>query len=177
MEGGTVFRITLSGKLTTLNSFNYSEYNSVSGLIQATNGDFYGTTMGGGSNNSVNCDTDDEFGCGTVFKITPGGKLTILHSFCSQLNSNSDCADGNNPIAGLIQASNGDFYGTTTGGGANTNAFYCPMGCGTLFKITPSGKLTTLYSFCSQLNSSGYCADGYYPAAALIPDKARKRRI
>ena len=52
---------------------------------------------------------------GTVFKITPSGTLTTLYSFCSQ----SGCTDGADPVAGLVQATNGDFYGTTVDGGAN----------------------------------------------------------
>src|ERR1022692_3309686 len=90
-------------------------------LVQATNGDFYGTTPSGGANG----------GYGTVFKITQGGTLTTLYSFCSQTN----CTDGDGPIAGLVQAANGDFFGTTFSGGAN--------GYGTVFKITPGGTLTT----------------------------------
>ncbi len=118
---------------TTLFSFDgadgaYPE----AGLVQATNGDLYGTTFGGGAD-----------GYGTVFKITPSGTLTTLYSFCSQ----SGCPDGDEPAAGLIQATNGDLYGTTNEGGANCVS---AGGCGTVFKITPSGTLTTLYSFCSQ---------------------------
>src|ERR1022692_1547847 len=71
------------------------------GLVQATNGDLYGTTGGGGTNSG-----------GTVFKITPGGTLTTLYSFCSQTN----CTDGTGPQAGLVQAANGDLYGTTANG-------------------------------------------------------------
>src|ERR1019366_4074807 len=111
-------------------------------LVQATNGDLYGTTQGGGTN----------LGYGTVFKITPGGTLTTLYSFCSQTN----CTDGARPYAGLVQAANGNFYGTTYSGGTN--------GGGTVFKITPGGTLTTLYSFCSQTN----CTDGEDPTAGLV---------
>jgi uncharacterized repeat protein (TIGR03803 family) len=93
---------------------------------------------------------------GTVFKITPSGKLTTLYSFCSQ----SGCMDGDGPVAGLIQATNGDLYGTTVHGGA----YIVPYGGGTVFKITPSGTLTTLYSFCSQ---SG-CIDSANPAGPLV---------
>ena len=89
---------------------------------------------------------------GTVFKITPGGALTTLYSFCSQ----GGCTDGEWPKAGLVQATNGDIYGTTYAGGANNY--------GTVFKISPGGTLTTLYSFCSQ----GECTDGEYPEAALV---------
>jgi len=119
------------------------------GLVQASDGNFYGTTLEGGSNNGCSLGSGS---CGTVFKITPGGTLTTLHSFCSQPN----CTDGGNPYAGLVQASDGNFYGTTFERGAN--------GDGTVFKITPGGTLTTLYSFCSQPN----CADGSIPYAELV---------
>ena len=128
---GTVFTITPSGMLTTLYNF-CSQSNCTDGyvpeaeLVQGTDGNFYGTTLFGGASSA--CSN----GCGTVFKITPGGTLTTLHSF--------DGTDGAGPQAGLIQATNGKFYGTTTGGGANG-----PYG--TVFEITPSGKLTTLNSF------------------------------
>ncbi len=92
---------------------------------------------------------------GTVFKITPSGKLTTLHSF--------DLADGYAPQAGLVQGTDGNFYGTTLEGGP-TNASCMYQSCGTVFKITPSGTLTTLYNFCSQSN----CADGALPEAALV---------
>jgi uncharacterized repeat protein (TIGR03803 family) len=135
---------------TTLHSFDNTDGAFIlAGLIQATDGNFYGTAYEGGAN----CAPD---GCGTIFKITPSGTLTTLHSFCSQ----SNCTDGEYPEAGLIQATNGNFYGTTYEGGANC----APDGCGTIFKITSGGTLTTLYNFCSQ---SG-CSDGYYPEAGLI---------
>ena len=101
---GTVFKITPSGTLTTLHSFDGTDgANPYAGLVQATDGNFYGTTSSGGAN-----------GDGTVFKITPSGTLTTLYSFCSQ----SGCTDGANPDAGLVQATNGNFYGTTLDGGA-----------------------------------------------------------
>src|ERR1022692_2359511 len=119
----------------------------VAGLVQATNGDLYGTTFYGGTfYGGAN-------GGGTVFKITPGGTLTTLYSFCSQTN----CTDGTSSQAALVQAANGDLYGTTQGGGTN--------GYGTVFKITPGGTLTTLYSFCS-LGSP--CTDGASPDAVLV---------
>jgi uncharacterized repeat protein (TIGR03803 family) len=139
---GTFFSMTLRGTLTTLYSFcslsNCTDGQGPYGtLVQGANGDFYGTTEEGGAN-----------GFGTVFKITPSGSPTTLHSFCSQ---GYPCADGQSPSGGLVQAIDGDFYGTTSDGGANN--------VGTVFKITPTGTLTTLYSFCSQ---SG-CTNGYYP--------------
>jgi uncharacterized repeat protein (TIGR03803 family) len=138
---------------TVLASFNGTDgLVPYAGLVQATNGDLYGTTYYGGANN--NCAPFD--GCGTVFKITPSGTLTTLYSFCSK----SGCPDGSEPSAGLVQATNGDLYGTTNYGGANC----APYGCGTVFKITPSGTLTTLYSFCSKTG----CTDGYNPYAGLV---------
>jgi len=159
---GTVFKITPSGRLTTLYNFCSQGSHSTcldgfqpyTGLVQATNGDFYGTTFQGGASDVCNS------GCGTVFKITPGGTLTTLYSFCSQ----SGCTDGGGPKAGLVQAANEDFYGTTLEGGANDDLCAPISGCGTVFKITPSGALTTLYSFCSQ---SG-CTDGRGPQAELV---------
>jgi len=159
---GTVFKITLSGALTTLYTFcsqagcTDGQY-PLGGLVEGTDGNFYGTTQYGGG---TGCD----YGCGTVFKITPSGTLTTLYRFCSE----SGCADGAEPAAGLVQASDGYFYGTTAGGGINnTNVCFPPSaasGCGTVFKITPTGKLTTLYTFCSQ---SG-CTDGGSPYAGLV---------
>jgi uncharacterized repeat protein (TIGR03803 family) len=142
---GTVFRITPSGTFTTLYNFcsqsDCSDGAQPSGLVQATDGNFYGTTSSGCSH----------YGCGggTVFKITPSGTLTTLHSF-------SD-AGGANPYAGLVQATDGNFYGTTLFGGASNN---CDKGCGTVFKITPSGTLTTLHTFDG--------TDGELPYAGLI---------
>ena len=151
---GTVFRITPSGTFTSLYSF-CTQANCVdgampyAGLVRASDGNFYGTTLEGGSNNGCSLGSGS---CGTVFKITPGGTLTTLYSFCAQ----SGCTDGGNPYAGLVQATDGNFYGTAFGRGAN--------GYGTVFKITPSGTLTSLYSFCAQAN----CADGQYPYAGLV---------
>lgn len=152
---GTIFRVTPSGDITTIYSFcpqgmcpDGSGPNG--GLVQGTDGNFYGTTTGGGITNPP-CYSA---GCGTVFRITPAGVLTTLHSFCSQLN----CSDGTDPLGGLVQGADGNFYGTTFGGGANG------IGYGTVFKITPSGTLTTIYSFCYQ---SG-CPDGDEPYAGLV---------
>ena len=149
--GGTVFKMTPEGTLTTLYSFGSQPNdggNPTGTLVQAPDGNFYGTTYNGGTNRGCNFGE----GCGVVFRVTPSGTLTTLYNFCSQTH----CADGSNPRAGLVRATDGNFYGTTYAGGAN--------GAGTVFKITPSGTLTTLYSFCSK----GGCADGRYPEAALV---------
>ena len=135
--------------LTTLHTFDGTDGEiPYTALVQAANGNLYGTTEVGGAR-----------GLGTAFEITPSGTFTLLYSFCSQ----SDCTDGSNPSA-LVQASNGDFYGTTAYGGASDNCESAHNGCGTIFKITPSGTLTTLYSFCLQIG----CADGEYPSAGLV---------
>ncbi len=152
---GTVFKITPSGTLTTLYSFcsqpNCADGYSPNGMVLATDGNFYGTTNSGGF---ANCPD----GCGTILKITPSGTLTALYSFCSQGN----CPDGYTPW-GLIQAVDGNFYGATGHGGASGNG--CDgYGCGTIFKMTPSGTLTTLYSFCTQTG----CPDGEFPNGELV---------
>ncbi len=127
--------------LTTLHSFagpsNEGAFPSAE-LVQGSDGNFYGTTAWGGA--SGNCSYPDASGCGTVFKITPNGALYTLHSFNGE--------DGAAPLAGLVQATDGNFYGTTNKGGASGNCSYpFASGCGTVFKITPSGALTTLHSF------------------------------
>jgi len=123
---GTLFKITPAGSLTLLYTFSGSDGTGPSSaLVQASDGNLYGTTSGGGTSN--NCGSN---GCGTVFKITPSGMLTTLHSF--------DGSDGSGPSGALVQASDGDFYGTVGGGAYNF---------GSIFKITLAGTLTTLYTF------------------------------
>ena len=136
---------------TTLHSFNGTDGNLPrAGLVQGTDGNFYGTTYFGGFIGDCS-----GLGCGTVFKITPRGRLRTLYRFCSQ----SGCPDGQFPAAALVQATKRTLYGTTAFGGAH--------GWGTVFKITPQGKLTTLYSFCSQV-LQGACADGQEPYTGLV---------
>ena len=143
---GTVFKITPTGVLTTLHSFSGPDGNApVGSLVQASDGNFYGTTFQGGDLSKCNSG-----GCGTIFKISPSGTLTTLHNFTGP--------DGAQPLAGLVQATDGNIYGTTSNGGANNN---CPNGgCGTVFKIAPSGTLTTLFNFAGM--------DGAEPHAGLV---------
>ena len=142
--------------VTAVVSFNNTEGAYPTGLIQGTDGNFYGTTSIGGANTA--CDAGLA-GCGTVFKLTPSGTLTTLYSFCALPN----CTDGWFPQAALVQGTDGNFYGTTaSGGNFGRNSEY---NGGTVFKITSAGVLTTLYNFCS---SGAFCNDGWYPAAALI---------
>lgn len=136
---GIVFKITSTGLEGVLYSFaggNADGAIPAAGLIQASDGNFYGTTFNGGAT-----------GNGTVFKISPSGTESVLHSFTGG-------SDGAIPTAGLIQASDSNFYGTTLDGGVNSQ--------GTVFKITPSGTETVLYSF------AGNNADGAEPGAGLI---------
>ncbi len=141
---GAVFSITPGGTLTTLHSFDYTDGAYPEGaLVQGTNGIFYGTTYGGGSNA---CNV----GCGTVFSITSAGRLTTLHDFAG------DPTEGAYPATALVQGANGIFYGTTVSGGPNNY--------GTVFSIGSAGTLATLYSFCSQSN----CTDGYAPSSPLV---------
>ncbi len=158
---GTIFKMTTGGTLTTIYTFCVETFPCTdgafpSGLLQATNGNFYGTTLNGGTHTPC---APSAVGCGTVFKITPAGTLTTLYSFCSQ----TGCTDGNFPSAGLMQGRDGSFYGTTYLGGVKCSNL---GGCGTVFKITHGGELTTLYSFCAQNDPN--CTDGANPNAPLL---------
>jgi uncharacterized repeat protein (TIGR03803 family) len=153
---GTVFEVTPNGTLTILYSFedHFDGGNPRTGLMQAANGLLYGSDLIGGATHNAYCET----GCGTIFQVTPGGQVSTVYSFCSK----SNCADGIGPFGGLIQATDGNFYGTTTAGG--TYPAICEGGCGTAFELTPAGQLTTLYNFCSQ----SHCFDGSGPYPALV---------
>ena len=133
---GTVIQITLTGQTTILYSFNGTDLDEAypyGGLTLGTDGNFYGTTTG-----------DLNLGGGKIFKVTPTGVLTFLHTF--------DLSDGRHPFAPPIQAADGNFYGTTAFGGAT--------GHGTVYKLTPSGQFSTIYSF-------DY-TNGTYPYAPII---------
>jgi uncharacterized repeat protein (TIGR03803 family) len=124
--------------LTTLQSFNGRDGSkSFAGLVQGTNEKLYGTTYFGGSKNS-----------GEVFEVTSGGTLATLYSFCSK----SSCTDGEYTYTTPVQGTDGNFYGTTYSGGANGN--------GAVFKISPTGTLTTRHSFGG--------TDGAVPLAGLV---------
>jgi uncharacterized repeat protein (TIGR03803 family) len=125
---GTIFKLTTNGTFTSLYSFTGTNdgANPYAGLVQGSDGNFYGTTSSGGTN-----------GYGTVFEFATNGTLTTLVSF-----GNTNGAD---PQAGLVQASDGNFYGTTSAGGAYTNL--SGLGYGTIFKLATNGTLTTLVSF------------------------------
>ncbi|HEV2270232.1 MAG TPA: choice-of-anchor tandem repeat GloVer-containing protein [Steroidobacteraceae bacterium] len=136
---GTVFKITPSGAETLLYTFTGGSDggNPQNPLIQGSDGNFYGTTTAGGAH-----------GDGAVFEITPSGTETVVYSFAG------GTGDGSDPAAGLLQASDGNFYGTTNQGGSN--------GDGTVFEVTAAGVETVIYSF------AGGASDGAAPSASLI---------
>ena len=141
---GTVFKITPAGVVTNLHNFSGTDgINPAAGLMLGKDGNFYGTTSAGGAT-YVDSNTP---GNGTVFRITPAGVLTTLHSFTGYP------ADGQDPNGTLIQGSDGNFYGTTAGGGTVEG--------GTVFRMTPAGGLTILCSL-----GNGY--DGAQPDAGVI---------
>jgi uncharacterized repeat protein (TIGR03803 family) len=134
--GDTVFKV---GAPTLLHSFSGppADGDAPYALVQGNDGNLYGTTRGGGANCS------DLGGCGTAYKLTPDGTETILHSF-------NDQSDGAYPFIGLIQGSDGNFYGTTLEGGMNAG--------GAIFQLTPAGVVTLLYSL----------PDGSQPQSQLL---------
>ena len=144
---GTVFKMTPppDSVLSTLYNFcsqaNCTDGSDpISGLVQATDGNFYGTTAESGDRT-----TCGGYGCGTVFKLTRKSGLKTLHTFCSQTN----CTDGAVPQAGLLQATNGTFYGVTTGGGTS--------GAGTVFSL--STGLGPFVTFVQRAAKLGHTAE------------------
>jgi uncharacterized repeat protein (TIGR03803 family) len=142
---GTIFRISRTGSLTTIHSFDITDGSEpTSSMIQATDGNLYGTTLLGGGVN-----------LGTVFRADLDGTLTTVHSF--------DGTDGTYPSGRVLQAIDGNLYGTTDQGGPN-GAGCDGYGCGTVYRITSDGVFQSLYAFCSQAN----CTDGASPYAGLV---------
>jgi uncharacterized repeat protein (TIGR03803 family) len=156
---GTVFEITPKGEEKVLYAFKGGADGAepYSNLVVDSSGNFYGTTSYGGTGS---CSYSGQPpGCGTVFKLAPDGKETVLYSFCSQ----SNCSDGAVPFfVTPIMDKGGNLYGTTQFGGGN-----CELSCGTVFKLAPDGTETVLYSFCSQSK----CSDGRRPWAGVISDR------
>jgi uncharacterized repeat protein (TIGR03803 family) len=133
---GTVFKISTGGVLNPLYSFAGADdgANPAAGLVLGNNNNLFGTTLNGGANSN-----------GAVFTITATGTLTPLYNF-----GGGD--DGGSPMAELVRGDDGNFYGTTSGGGLS--------GAGTIFKMTPGGALTTLLSFTG--------GDGANPQTGLV---------
>ncbi len=143
-NGSAVFKLTPAGVLTTLADFNQQPDGGFPGsaVIKGSDGNFYGTTAG-----SAQIGLSGG-GYGSVFKLSPSGILTTLHLFGSTPD------DGQYPLAALVEGLDGNFYGTTSGGGRH--------GHGTAYKITPSGVETVLYSF------GANTGDGAAPRCALV---------
>lgn len=144
---GTVFKVNNAGKMTVLYRFTGAPDGEfpIGTLVRDEEGNLYGVTQLGGTSQYD----------GTVFKLDPTGKETVLYSFLGGV-------DGWNPMAGLIRDSSGNLYGTTfQGGGTGCGG----QGCGTVFKLDTTGKETVLYSFAG-------VPDGEYPAASLVRDAA-----
>ena len=132
---GTIFKVDAAGTMTVVHRFSGAHGGHPSGLILTTDGTFYGATAGGGTHQ-----------VGTIFRIDTRGTVTTLHNFEDFTDS-----DGAYPV-GLIQATDGAFYGTTYGGGAT--------GKGAVFRIDTAGTFTLIHAFTG--------TDGAAPAAALI---------
>ena len=138
---GSFFKLTTKGAMSP-HPFNYTNGQTPNLPAQGNDGNFYGTAQSGG---------DATCRCGVIYKATAGGTITVLHKFTGY--ASSTVYDGNRPIGILAQDSDGNFYGTTYQGGKFNE--------GTVFKITPAGTYTLLYSFGS------VTGDGLLPIAAL----------
>jgi uncharacterized repeat protein (TIGR03803 family) len=151
---GSVFELGPTGRERVLYSFTVGTDGGYprAGLVRDSAGNLYGTAPTGGD---LSC--NPPYGCGAVFKVDATGKETVLYAF-------TEGADGGTPEGGLIRDAAGNLYGTTTGGGDLS----CdpPYGCGTVFKLSPSGAETVLLSF------AGYPTDGAGPCAGLLRDAA-----
>jgi uncharacterized repeat protein (TIGR03803 family) len=140
-------------------------------LIQGADGNYYTTTTAGGSGA---CPDDVQGltpGCGAIVKITPAGVLSVFYSFPYN-SSNNTAPNGLRPAAGLLQGPDGNFYGVASQGGSSGTGF-CQgdggiYGCGTIFKLTPSGAFTLLYSFCGGYGCGSHPPDGAAPLGRLV---------
>jgi uncharacterized repeat protein (TIGR03803 family) len=165
---GAVVKITPAGALSVVYSFPYDSSTSTAldgmypqaGLVQGKDGNFYGVATEGGTGGLECADTTGLSGCGTVFKLTPSGTLTVLHSFCGGNGCGSLTTDGALPTGRMVFGTNGDLYGTTQEGGL-FNGFYNQ---GTIFRITTSGAYTVLHVFSGTFGTK---PDGANPAAGL----------
>ncbi len=151
-HNGTVFHLDSSNTLTVLHSF-CADNNCTDGfvpttLLEGADGNFYGTTYGGG-------DADH----GIVFQLTPSGTFAVLHSFCS---GGTNCPDGADPYGALVQSDNGNIYGITPyGGNSNSSAM-----SGTVFYIDTTGAFHTLINF--GCVSDAPCINGTEPNGSLV---------
>ncbi len=150
LNQGEVFKLDSSGQLTILYSFTGGTDGGIPiGRVLASGGSFYGITASGG---------DATCACGTVYKLDSSGKLTVLHAFTGGTDG---LQNQGQPELGLVSI-NGDFYGAASFGGV----LGCDgsLGCGAIFKVTPTATESVLYRFTAQ-------ADGGFPQD-LIRDPA-----
>jgi len=142
-DAGVVFRVSPAGAASVLFAFPQSNdgANPSADLLSARDGNLYGTTEAGGL-----------YDCGTIFRVSPAGNLTLLYTFGSLTNAEGDPLDGDDAEGILIQGLDGSLYGTTADGGAEYD--------GTIFQITTNGAFKVLYSFSD--------SDGSIPLAGLI---------
>ena len=147
---GTVFQITPEGVESVLHSFGAAGdgANPVAALAEDAAGNLYGTTLYGGTGKCT-------LGCGTVFKLTPSGDETVLHSFTANIGS-----DGNSPEAGVILDAAGNLYGTTLEGGWGS----CHGGCGTVYEVSSAGVEKVLWNF------EGGAVGSWHPEGGLVMD-------
>lgn len=144
---GTVFKLSPAGQLILLYNFTdgYDGCQPSGPLVRDGNGNLYGTASSGG--------TPLGYGNGTVFKITPAGRFSVIYSF--------NGPDGADPVGSLALGADGNLYGTTALGGPGCDGY---PNCGTVFKLTPGGQLTTLHLF------AGYPNDGMWPNSGVVLD-------
>ena len=149
---GTVFKLAPDGTNRVLYTFKDHSKGWIpfSELIADQNGNLYGTTYVGGDMSCGN------YGCGTVFRVTPNGKETVLHAF-------HGAPDGAYLLEGLVRDGKGNLYGVTYSGGTGTNCSIDMFGCGTVFQIAPDGTESVLYNF-----QGG--SDGAGPRDTLLMD-------
>jgi uncharacterized repeat protein (TIGR03803 family) len=147
---GTIFEIDTTGKETILHAFETASagVNPLTALMRDASGNVYGTTSSGGLSTCLSLLSSA--GCGTIFKLSTSGKMTVLHTFGSG-------TDGKSPAGDLISDSVGNFYGTTYDGGTH--------GYGTVFKLAKNGVYSSLYSF-----NFGVGPDGARPLGNLVRD-------
>ncbi|MDN3644894.1 hypothetical protein QWY75_01595 [Pontixanthobacter aestiaquae] len=171
---GTIFRLSTSGEHTVLYAFPRFEGDGAvpkGELREGDDGNFYGATGIGGLPDCGN--NLQVVGCGTIFRMTPQGQVTVLHRFGSG-RVNGDISDGVSPITTLTKGPDGAFYGTTEAGGTGTCSF--TLGCGTIFRITEAGDYSSLYQFSVNTGTIvvidgrnvGAKIDGFSPARRLV---------
>jgi uncharacterized repeat protein (TIGR03803 family) len=150
---GAVFELNRTGEETVLYSFTGGIDGGypIGGLVRDHAGSFYGTTVDGGEGSACYYG-----GCGTVFKVDATGQETVLHSFTAG-------TEGQSPVEGLVRDAAGNLYGITYQGGKSTCNNGSGTGCGTVFELDHTGKLTVLHNFMGG-------KDGAYPDARLIRD-------